>query len=819
MYGADHYLPAFCSEAALAKDRPLLGPSLAADLASALQRGQRGDHARDEDVRQGAGAAFWKTINPANASSVHVYVEPVTVIKFHDDGLVAPESASSHQIVETSVWLRVGIFVGPIGALIVVLYLLLLYLLKDADLIEVQRLQVFQAKGEKRRTKGGAGVELVTLRGRHAADVELLASGKDVVASWAGLDDHVVIWQRGGTANFKPTHLEIPITAEPPSLLLLALDGDAKFCAAATRTGRILVWALERKLLLDFSPPSTTAPHSVLGPATHLFPSPTLATNSTPAPPGSLTRPLHVGFFSIHQNGYVVLWDCTACLATVVLSPPTLAADIKLKSMVVFPLRQAKRSRWPLVARVYSTGQLVLHRSEGGAAWDQWPSPFDAKVTTPADPITAVAFGEYALGAGPIKSPKSVLVVGTLSGLVSLYDLEAAKRICMVAEMEGAVRQIRLCSSTKSKCSTCAESMADGFVVVCSTRQTVSVLRVFAPANSSPCPSCNSSSAPSSRDLGRSSSKSSLRTPNKARSSSQSRSSTDEAPYPPPTHGFHLRRGNAAVEGSRTSESSDRGMDEPTSTSLVSSTSTDNLAKLDASLRPATSVSAPPAAPVLTNGSPSDIPLFNTSLDQNASGSEANEVALSDWPELRCLDVATTLSDERGGWELIDRTVVGVRRHRATKKEKELPGEGEVRGTTAWEVWSISTSPLPSSSSPLTATDNRLIEGSTSLEHLLSPSPIPATPPTTTHSPPDALRRRITPFSPASSPLRSPRPTALVPTIRFEDVALPFSRARPVISAPSDAAMAVGLGNSVAVITLKGGGPSGLLSLPSMRSL
>ncbi|KAL8292904.1 hypothetical protein RQP46_000598 [Phenoliferia psychrophenolica] len=835
LYGVDHYLPAFCSETALAKERPLLSPSLSTEFAGNVL-GYRGG--RDIDIPASAGEAFWSLINPGNASSVHVYVEPVTVVKFHDDGLAAPESAGGHAVPSQSLAFTGLLLLLPIAVTTFFLYLILLYLLKDADLLAARRTSNRAPKAEK-KGKTDAGVDLAALRGRHASDVQVLASSQDLVASWAGLDDRVVIWRRTPDATspstFEASHLHIPITAEPASLTLIALDGAGEFCAAATMTGRILAWSLERRLLIDFSLPPGTS----LRLATHLFASPVPGKGATPAPPGGSTRlPDRHGFFSAHQDGSLILWDCIGCRASIVLPPSLPSPDVKMRNVV---LLAPVPSTWPLYARVYSTGRLEVFRTRGGDTWDAWAPVFDQLATTAADPITALAFGTFSLGGtGTGSRPRTVLVTGTLGGLVSLFDLDDGARLSTLTEMAGAVRQVRLSVAVKTKCPSCAEPLSDGFFVTASTRQVLTVLRVCAPG-------CNCTTAPlwrspSSLSLARSASSGSFRTPRKqGRRSSHARSITgssgggtpapDDSPYPSPSHGFHLRRASAASpEKSRRIESAD-----PNATLLVP-----DVLGVEAELglvpiepngsshepepEPTEESSLVPFEPVAKIVLSTPATDESTSRDSSLSSSVVGDVPLfeieatperssprpsfdpdgpfgdyADWLDLHVQEVTSTVTDERGGWEVVGQRIVGVRRRRATQEEKDArSGPGQ----TAWEVWSMVTN------------STGMEEGSTSLDRLLAqavdrPSQNDSTsasaPPTSS----DTLRRRqVTPISgssESSSPVRTrPRATSSAPTIRFEEVDLPFSRARPVITALGGEAIAVGLGNSVGVITPKG---------------
>jgi hypothetical protein len=788
MYGPDHYLPAFCSETALAKDRPLLGPSLAGEFASSLSRGQRGDHGREQNIQKGDAAAFWKLINPANVSSVHVYVEPVMVVKFHDDELVAPESAGGGQIVVIPIWLRVGTVVTPIAATIVVLYFILSYLIKDAELLETERVREQQAKRDRKQgIVEDAGVVLSTLRGRHAADVELIASGNNAVISWAGLDDHVVLWEKATRGAFVASRLEIPITADRPSLTLLTLDSHSKFCAASTRAGRILVWNLDRKMLIDFSGSSSSPIESCMGQATHLFPSP-IPVRGSSAPPKSAGPQQH-GFYSIHQNGTVVLWDCTACTSTVILSPPLDSPDVKIKTIVVHPPRPAYSTRWPLIARVSSNGLLQLHRTAGGEEWSEWSELFSASVTTASDPIAVISFGEFDLeGDGP----RRIVVVSTLSGLVTIHAMDDGSKICTLAQMDGAVRQIRLSKAGSSKCSTCTEPITKGFVATLSTRQIVSVLRVFTPSQSFPCSACNAP-ARGSVDLSRSPSVGSRHTPKRGHRISHVPSiGNDESPYPAPSHGFHHRRGSGSAGG----DSQRR-----------------QASALDASID-GNPLPPSPAIPRMATPRLLDLEVDGTSTGTTTPTSEAvpldlvvpasptDEAPIQAWPDLRILEVAVTTTDERGGWEIIGTTVVGVRRRKATAQEKEDRMAVDGRRTTSWDVWTIPTDP---------GSGNAVKEGMSSLEGLLARSHslelfVPAAPPMSSN--PTMRRRNI--------PTPEPAPRSF-PSIRFEDVDLPFSRARPVVTALVDGALAIGLGNSIALVSLKNGGSKGMLELRDLK--
>lgn len=734
-YGPDHYLPAFCSETALARDRPLLGPSLAAEFATSLNRGRRGDSLTSgEGIRTNAAADFWQMINPGNTSSVHVYIEPVTVIKFYEDELAAPESAAD-TIVDTPTYVKIALILAPIATVTLVLYGILLYLLKDAKLLEKEREDNIKAAAERKRDTGReAGMEMVSLRGRYVADVELLASSRDVVVSWAGLDDQIVIWRRtrAGPEFDSQTRLDIPITADPASLVHLAVDMDSRFVAAATDAGRLLVWDLERRLAIDFSTPNSPSSTASHGAVIHLFAAP-VPVKDNRAPPGASTLPSLYGFYSVHRtSGSILFWDCTTCRSSVVLAlrpaPPSIGSN-KTKTFLV-PASDAV-SGWPVYARADPAGTLELYRCGTGLASDDWQRVFDSAVTSASDPVTSLAFGTFDVGrASP--TPRQCLVVGTSCGLVLLFDLESGARIMTLSDLDGPVRQIRLAPPSPAKCAHCGEALLDGFAVVVSTRETVRLLRTFTSASAA-C-QCTSVVVPgvALSAAGRTTS-GSLRAPSKRRVSGPMLGPSEHS-------GSSLDR----------RRSDDRG---------------------ESSLRVES-----PSRPGL------DIPVDDSTGDVSIIDLQASEAgSTTDWHALRTQTEGTVPTDERGGWELLGDTVVGLRR--STPPTRALSRrEGETRGRF-WEVWSIA----------LGGEAN--LEGTTCLEPFLRDAVDRSLVPTTLDTPEPLRRRNVSTRGGLDSPSRRPS-LALPPRL---ELALPFSRARPIIPALSGA-LAIGLGNCIAVI-------------------
>ena len=657
-------------------------------------------------------------------------------------------------------------------------YCILLYLLKDTSLLEAERQQSIDAAAGRKKEKGKpAAVEMAILRGRHAADVELLASSDSVVVSWGGLDTQIVLWKRqAGSSTCDPSHLAIPIATDSPSLIHLAIDHESRFCAAATSTGRILVWEIERRLLIDFSTQlpldSLVSPSFGYGSATHLIPAPA-PTRDSSAPPGTTTTPTPAGFFSVHSDGAIVYWNCVAYQTIVVLPasashPHSSKSTARSKSFLITSPAGAF-SPWPIIARVSSVGALSLHRCGSGIATDSWTSIFECSVASSAESVSALAVGSFVIGITE-NTMREVVVLGMADGSIAVFDVKEGKQVCELESMDGPIRQLRLLPAVPTKCTTCAERILDGFIVLASTVDTLKITRIFAPPSST----CVCTSVPTrGRNLGSAGSSESVHRSTSLRIGTPRKGGQDDSLCPSPRASSYSRRGSREM---RRAEVVDRGGAE-----LSSGASYESLTLPPSKLSQRSACDGP-------NGSVETV---------GATEIKMSTESLSSWSPVDVRTESMALLDDRGGWEVVSGAVVGLRRRNITQREKEFRREGESRGRI-WEVFSVT----------LDGSGGGNIEGATPLESLSQSQSVEQEQdstqiiPASANGTPDSLRRRIlksntlTSTPPLDIPLALLSPT---PTIRLEDVALPFSRARPIVLGGTS--VVVGLGNTIAVIS------------------
>ncbi|KAM0792555.1 hypothetical protein ACM66B_005220 [Microbotryomycetes sp. NB124-2] len=787
--GPDHFLPAFCSEAALSINRPALAPSLSSEIERNLQLGQIGAGKSSEEIPSDASKAFWSLLNPRNISSLHLVVPPPVGLQLFDDGLSAPESVAL-DVVSTPFWMRLATVLVPIAATIFTLWLVLLYLLKDADLLETARNALLQKQVERRQSRDESDVRVVRLRDKQSADVELITSSNDSLMSWSGLDDTIKLW-RTMPIGFGYRHsveaLEIPLSRDPPSLTLLSVCATTQFAAAVTTAGRVLAWSLDRKVLIDFSSgdsslsaPDQSKPIALFVCSISVLQgelSPPLPRHKQMNSPEMLTK--QAVFITIHESGAVIKWNCSTRIFEVVSRLPALneAASASLSPQVrTFCVRPqgayGPLAFAPIVACTFiNLGRAVVYKLVQSGQLRTWQTVLDAELTSSDDSITAVAYQEYSFAGAQI----AMIAYGTTSGEIKLAktllrsSVERSPEtpsIVHVADLDSTIRQVRIRGPLSSnlggeKCPACDKVLPESVTIIASSRTTVSAYRIplneTLDANECQCKIMKRrpSNQPVDVSLGV------RRAPRKPRRSSQGRlGSNYSTPIKTTNHDLsHAQSDGQGTESNDTGSfgrSASPGLDGPNS---------------DAN------------APSHSN-SPEDVPMFDTSDPFSARVSDP----VMGQPQFRIRHIFTSANDERGGWELAGNHVVGVRRRTA---DDETSGTKTAKGKS-WVVWTIAVNkvdatPKESSLDSLLASATT-VDADKTVELGKENGDIQSS----------SLRRRRQ-RQDSSKSVPSPRKNA--PTVQFPTSDLPFSRIRPIVSVYNDSSVAIGLGNQIAVIT------------------
>lgn len=806
-------MPAACSQTALSPDRPFLAPALSPSVSRSLRLGKGADSASSSHSEVSAGAAetFWALVNPKNSTSVQVYLEPPISLQFLDDGaLAAPESLEAllpHEH-STSILVKVGVVLLPIAVVMGLLYVLLIFLLKDAELLQAHwgsEERLGGASRNRRRQsalkKPHADVDAIAGKAgalRHEHDVELVASSGDTLVTWGALDTRLRVSRLVAGTLQHAYEVQLEPLEGFPALSRIVLDSSGTYCAVLSVGGRLLTWRLAED---EATPVHFTGEEGASTPATslvaaHGWGSSTsrLSTDSHDIPPATAAGPSEPVplFYSLHKDGSLYRWSASSETST---------------------CRQhsaAGAHRWlvptrggvPVSVAIDQGNVLRVH------SLDKVSPLLTLEVPASAGRVTALS----SVRSADPSQQATVFAVGRSSGVLELYRAGEPRAVACIGGFEGSVKKISLRPhAADATCPSCGTQLGRTCLVAASTRDTLKVFQVFTPPEDADdeclCrPDACGRTAPSSPTISR---VSSMSTPSR-RFSPRKKAATPTRPHPPAF---------AAVDNSL------RPPLPPTRSSNSSGSSSPERER-DRMPNGVTSPAAPPprSRPVSPHASPSPqsarlpdlapvrpltgFPPFSPKPpDLDADGLGA---ALTGPSVLHHVEVATVGIDERGGWVMLEDRIVGLRR----VTEPTYDAVHVSAGVRGWEVWSLALG-LVDGGGPL---DAGFLEAASPLEDVVgSPrdggtarlsSGLPAADsadmpphPNGHHSQQAALRRRrpsVLPPDETESALAPPLPSPF----------LPFSRVRPIVPALDGTAAAVGLGNRVVVLRPTAHGPA-----------
>ncbi|KAJ7168334.1 sterol regulatory element binding protein cleavage-activating protein [Mycena crocata] len=612
---------------------------------------------------------IWKTLNP-NETTLHLRIEAPTVLTFRAGQTSDnPDPHGSHRSKFSMRSLRlvfwaVKIVVLPIALTTSVLWGLLLYLLKDAELLEAQRNRPDMDSPDIPEEDVSAfkdRISFSTLPRAFASDVELIATSSDgeVVVS-VGMQNEVIIWRMPSRMHIAIDATDVLLRSASTStasstVTCVAVNADGGFCAVGTGAGNIAVWRIETDSIQPL--PLISIGNSSAGVVDLQFLS-TRPRDSYCTPPqsepGSPTEsPLSL--VATYESGLVAKWGLGIDPGVAYFMPSQRAVLVK---SLLLRVPQADNV---LAAFCMDDGTVELAEVQGTQAL---VLPDHSVVAgNPTDVVTKVHACLVDVGG----STRLVVVAATESGTVSLWDGGTGELIHLLDEAHGRINHLRVSPAPPKACQSCGKLPLDGFFLAFSVDNIVHFFRVYMTDQARRC-SCNVKPprrVPSWDSLGRHSRTTSI-APSPGSSPSIPRAKLP-AVFEPPSfpisgHGVHSRRASEK-DGSR------RSLD----TLPVPLFGDDH----DLLLGPQ-DVARP---------SPSHTPPF--------------------WQHVFVVRVADTVCD-RGGWDISDRRVVGVRRKpRSTTKSGSInlaPTAGLTLATLdRWELWSFDPSGTRVQSAPLAA--------------------------------------------------------------------------------------------------------------------
>ncbi|KAJ7221698.1 sterol regulatory element binding protein cleavage-activating protein [Mycena pura] len=568
---------------------------------------------------------IWKTLNP-NETALHLRIEAPTVLTFLTD----PNSQNTNQkpyrssmrTLRLIFWIF-KIMVLPITVTTGLLWALLLYLRKDAELLEA---------GRNRPDSDSCDVEeedesvyegrtlFSTLPRAFASDVELIASSQDggLIVS-VGMQNEVVIWRMPSrehvAIDVTDVLLRVPSTSSASSTLTcIAVDADGQYCAVGTAAGTIAVWSVEKgginplpllslgtssASVVDLQFLSTNAPGSIKTPP-----------HSEPCSP--IDRQSPVSLLATYESGLATKWSIGDSDGVTFFAPSQRA------SLVRALLLRTPQTDTVFIGFCMNDGTLELVEAHGAKGLILFENSFRAG--NYADVVTKAHVCLVEMGG----SMRLVVAAATESGTVSLWD-GAGGLIHTIDDVPGRITQLRVSPSPSTACKSCGKLPLDGFFLVFSLDNIVHFFRIYMTDETRHC-SCYVKPprrVPSWDNLGRHSRTTSI-APSPGSSPSIPRPTLptvfEPPPFPVSGHGVHSRRVSEKELHRRSLE----------------------------------------ALTVPTLGDDHDLllPLDSIKLSSTSTASF--------WQHVFAVRVADTVCD-RGGWDVSsDRRVVGVRRKART---------------------------------------------------------------------------------------------------------------------------------------------------------
>ncbi|KAI0373258.1 sterol regulatory element binding protein cleavage-activating protein [Pilatotrama ljubarskyi] len=516
----------------------------------------------------------WQTLNPVGDPLIHIRIESPTILVLGegeqtqglDDLTINIDKSSRHRLSRISrlwtrttrpvVWL-LKFFLMPITITTLLLYGLLLYLLKDAELLEAQR---HAAEPESPIAEEVSSMEddisFSTLPRAFATDVDLIAASRDgKVLATVGLQNEFVIWRTDtqshvavDTSSFLLGNSSTPSASTTLTAITVSDSGDV--CAAGTGSGAIAVFLIGKDQIKSL--PLVHLEHLTSGvTAIHFTGSLKMLANAvaskrTSEAPTELSSRLYAAY----ENGAVVEWDILS-ISNPRYVTPTRAASV-VKSMLL-PIQADGRL---LVGFCLDDGVLELCNVE--RADPVFTGDCAIAAGNPADLVTKVHVCSVELDG----AKRIIVGAATQAGAISLWDLDTRECLFILEGPFGDVNSLKISPVSTTRCTTCGELPIENFSVTFSVGHIVQFYRAYLtlPTRRCSCPRNLPQQAPRSSLLtlrSRSGSNASIgsgaNTP-RSRSRMPSMSSTPPNAFPVSGHGIHSRRASEKDSLRRNSE-------------------------------------------------------------------------------------------------------------------------------------------------------------------------------------------------------------------------------------------------------------------------
>ncbi|KAG8882560.1 hypothetical protein FRB98_003601 [Tulasnella sp. 332] len=777
--------------------------------------------------------AFWRTFNPDDDVLLHIRIQSPSQVTFRkrnsppnpetqDYGRQMTQRRKSLlRAVRPMLW-TFKIVIFPMSATAYALYRLLLYLLKDAELLEAQR---NRAEGDSPEATNAdlkedmqtqqqtssppvpalppveSSISLTSLPRVFLADVSLVASSVDSTLFMAtSVANETALWRipsegmlNGASSRAQMISLSALMSGTEQLQLglvtALAVDASGMRCALGTKTGLVLQWrlgeGLEGRTFTHCATRAAVTSLSFLEEGSSSDRDPTASDSIVKAGSNSLLFPPSKPRSTSTITLLVCLSDGQACVWNLKpnVTPSVLPTSSPSGSIPPTPFLNKQGETKAMF--VLSTGEVEVTPTDPSpiAGSSIWPGLEVVSALAPSEEPAQVHVDSFLVGPGL----RTLGVVVTKAGNVVILDLAHSERICELYDVIDDVSRVRLAPVPWSRCDQCGQMEPDSFLLALSSASTgiVEVHQAIGVMEPARCVCAFTRTAsrrgskvglrerPSHIRRSRTGSiiNSASSSPTALRTASSSTTHTPN--YPISGHGFHSRRGSD--KGVRPRQSTDSNLSEETDFDL--------------------------------NFALSDPFTVSTAVPQATKDSAAESLSESARRTVRVIKVVNVPCD-RGEWEVVGSTVVGLRRKpRGPKLSDPIPPPARPSKVSLpprdsqdyllerWELWTYSLKEDKLSASSLT----NLTRVSAGFEHG-SEWPLEKSELVRRHP---AIKRLVDLTTPASSNGSSSlsQPSQPMPSqkaMQPQHPALPFTRISFLTLTGSR--LILGLGNTICIL-------------------
>lgn len=433
--------------------------------------------------------AFWRSLNPRGFQSIRIGIPPssITILPRAGHSMLPADirrltvpSWNVRLPSLTPLWHFFKLVIVPQASTALALYGLLLYLLKDSDLLASQRNRVGRdrdaatddesddgASKEPQtlsKTPMAALIGVYMLPASHESDIDVIASSADGrLAVSVGVDNSICLWrftcdgQIAGTREVVPTELG---AGDP--IVCGAVSRDCMWVALVSRSGRVQFWRTPEEEKTECVGGVIKVSCGKGRVASVLFDdSPTLIDDPFTASPVSPTS----GPFQ----------RPTLLIAITDGSLRTLKADDSVADII-----PPAKEKGPHLIDVFpgeGTLDVVVRSVASTTLWSrqhsEWTSIRLVSSLDESDRIVAVGHAPTRWHGTPVR----LIALGHRSGNVEIIDTDG-ELVTLLALSNDPIRAVAIGAPPSTRCTSCDIHSTEGFYVIASTPTTVYVDRI-----------------------------------------------------------------------------------------------------------------------------------------------------------------------------------------------------------------------------------------------------------------------------------------------------------------------------------------------------